>query len=910
MKKIVSMILCLIMLLNFFSFTYAAEYTAPVNSEEFAGLLSALGIINPDDYIDGKRIITRGEFTSLIIKAEGLGGYLPENANIYFSDVPDEHPFASYIALAKERKLSVGYSDGTFRPDDAISYAEAVVYLIRIMGYTDLAESSNGFPYGYILTAEHSGISKGIKLAADYTVTAEIALHLIFNALNTRVMVMDTFGEDGASFETSYGNTLMYESFRVLAEKGIADEVSLSALTGANNLPPYSISVNNVVMDVGEFSPRHLLGYNVNAYYKYEDSKNVLIYIYDNPDKNEIKSVNIEDITDISGFTIKYTDAKGNSKSYRYERGAAIIYNGVSTKSAFNTSIYLDKNGNKLSGNIELLDNDGDGTSDVVYINAYEEFVAGIKDKSNTILYDKKDPLNKITLDTSVNDPYTIIIDEDGDEISFSKIKENMSVIVQRSKADAYQGYIRVYVSSKTAEGVLEVISEEETGKEAIISGEVYKLSSYAVKHLDNSLIGKEIVARLNKFGEITIIEPSNPDGAMWGMLLLLKPADNISDSAKFYIYTEDGVTEAIEPAKKITIDNRQTQYTLTDSSDFSSVSSILQTAASKTNTRYSGSDRLNTMIRYRVNDDGKLISIDTVLNSGGVLATRDDMETNDLLYMDTFTNLTCVTYSGISIGAKILAGDNNKVFLYPSSEEADYGITVSESVYKHGSKYTGYAFYINPDSVVADATVQPSGMNYYENSTSSYLTMVQKITTTVDEDGALANKLYLYTNNQLSTYLCKSDMVSEGEGEIKIKNLSQGDIIYLSVDRLSGEISSFQLRYSAKDDKLYNISLNNQLITKAYAYKLTSEGMHYVPVDTTLNIASEYKNGNYRAARFDGKVSVTVYDKNAPLNNRVKPGGYDDIISWTAANSGCTKLIMHTYNTGYHLTRGIFVIK
>ena len=53
------------------------------------------------------------------------------------------------------------------------------------------------------------------------------------------------------------------------------------------------------------------------------------------------EEVNIYDITDISDYKVKYLNEKGKTIELKYERGAAIIYNGVSTKTAFNTSIFV-----------------------------------------------------------------------------------------------------------------------------------------------------------------------------------------------------------------------------------------------------------------------------------------------------------------------------------------------------------------------------------------------------------------------------------------------------------------------------------------------------------------------------------------------------------------------------------------
>lgn len=71
------------------------------------------------------------EFTGIPNK---IGTYeYKEETNMKFKDVPDTHWAAKAIDELSEKGIIKGYEDGTFRPDESITRAEAAVMLSRAM---------------------------------------------------------------------------------------------------------------------------------------------------------------------------------------------------------------------------------------------------------------------------------------------------------------------------------------------------------------------------------------------------------------------------------------------------------------------------------------------------------------------------------------------------------------------------------------------------------------------------------------------------------------------------------------------------------------------------------------------------------------------------------------------------------
>jgi arabinogalactan endo-1,4-beta-galactosidase len=93
--------------------------------------VSSLGLMT--GYEDGSfqpsKAITRAEMATIVARWLGLEG----DASATFTDTAD-HWSAEYIALVADAGYMTGYSDGSFKPDQYLSRAEAVTIINRILG--------------------------------------------------------------------------------------------------------------------------------------------------------------------------------------------------------------------------------------------------------------------------------------------------------------------------------------------------------------------------------------------------------------------------------------------------------------------------------------------------------------------------------------------------------------------------------------------------------------------------------------------------------------------------------------------------------------------------------------------------------------------------------------------------------
>ena len=140
--------------------------------------------------------LSRAEFCKMTVEIMGRGAEEPAQRNrTIFTDVGPTYWARGYVNLASSitnggttggTRLIMGVGDGTFRPNQAITYGEAVTILMRVLGYgsADVATGSNWYD-GYVAVAQSSGLADGLSLGGAATLTRGQAAILFYNLLFT-----------------------------------------------------------------------------------------------------------------------------------------------------------------------------------------------------------------------------------------------------------------------------------------------------------------------------------------------------------------------------------------------------------------------------------------------------------------------------------------------------------------------------------------------------------------------------------------------------------------------------------------------------------------------------------------------------------------------------------------------------
>lgn len=158
------------------------------------GLLSYLDIMSgdPDGNMRLDDAVSRAEFSKMAVAASTHKNSVATGLALSpFPDVTYKHWAAPYIRVAVSNGIVSGYPDGTFKPEDTVTYEEAVTMLLRVLGYSD-DDFGNSWPSGQIGVADNIDLTDDVDCVVGDTVTRRDAAQLLYNALKTEMKDLST----------------------------------------------------------------------------------------------------------------------------------------------------------------------------------------------------------------------------------------------------------------------------------------------------------------------------------------------------------------------------------------------------------------------------------------------------------------------------------------------------------------------------------------------------------------------------------------------------------------------------------------------------------------------------------------------------------------------------------------------
>lgn len=131
--------------------------------------------------------VTRAEFCKIVVammdKTEEAKTISASSA---FSDVNAVKWCIPYVNYLTTNNIIKGYADATFKPNNIITYAEAVTILLRVSGYSE-EQVGYSWPANYINKAEDLKIAGNMKFSQNDAVTRAATAIMVDNVMFTNV---------------------------------------------------------------------------------------------------------------------------------------------------------------------------------------------------------------------------------------------------------------------------------------------------------------------------------------------------------------------------------------------------------------------------------------------------------------------------------------------------------------------------------------------------------------------------------------------------------------------------------------------------------------------------------------------------------------------------------------------------
>ena len=140
-------------------------------------------------------VVTRGALARMLVSystyRESVGSQ--GTVGTLFTDLPGTSPYAPYVRIAVQNGWMNGYTDGSFRPDNAVTLEEAVTAILKLMGYK-MTDLSGSFPNAQLNKASELGLRNQVDRSQGEALNYEECALLFYNALTANAASGSAYG--------------------------------------------------------------------------------------------------------------------------------------------------------------------------------------------------------------------------------------------------------------------------------------------------------------------------------------------------------------------------------------------------------------------------------------------------------------------------------------------------------------------------------------------------------------------------------------------------------------------------------------------------------------------------------------------------------------------------------------------
>lgn len=931
MKKIISMALCAMLMLPAVPAANASAAETEKTDMLFDEMTAVFDYIDvyptPDGGIPDDMTMTRGDFAAYTAKLCRLA---ETDQNVYFSDVPRSNSSVSYInALAdagiidKESKL--------FRPDDAVTVAEAVKIAVNAAGYALIAEIRGGYPSGYMSVAGDLDIVPAIE--SNEQMTHKEAMLLLYRAAVAPIYTPDSFVGDNIIYEQGDETTLS-KVWGIKRARGTLNVFYGGSLDGSTVMKNCA-RIGNTVYECRDGIYLDDMFANV-VDFTYMETENgsiagqpIILWIDNAYNENDDCIIDAELLNkfDETDYALEYYASAGSNRreSVSFDRSAKVYYNGsLYTDSISALMNEFTEDGKK--GTIRLKDTNGDRRYDTVIIKSYRNIAVSQTDDAAEVYYNMADfnsnldigEYNHVTVKNTAGNEATLTIND-------------VTVLTAAESKDGE--YLEIIICDDIITDTIVSVTEGDGEREIVLSDRTLKCDSSYPDTFAAFSPNVEYKFIVDIFGYVAYASPATDSGKNIGLIISC--------------YIDDLTGEAEGSVKLLTSDNTVKTYMLAENVILDGASYKGEDLAynvfanlpgTDTDKLYGGQNSemavKSQAVRYVLNENEEITEID----SSNVGANED--ESNTLTAIGNPTNasrfIQRYTATTTRFGPNMLYKPGvTTVFCMPRTDEEGYLITsrsdtgsqnpTSEYVYdESGNKMKPTKSMYTTDFYVHQDNWNP--MQGYRLSSSSPYTDVIVITYEPylnTNESLLFDHLYEAVNadGNVVTFVNCYNAATEANYEVvdpsDFDSIVKGDLFRASFDETKTKIKYVTKTYDHIEDRFINgtrtpgetVNISDTVITPDYWYNGT------ITIDNKTNKATAW--GYYNAFNmtkgdvtdkidnvifWDWDKDLTTYEEcldftAVPImvidsEDNIRVGNIGDVIDYKSGGSSCSKLV------------------
>ena len=579
-----------------------------------------------------------------------------------FPDVlsPDHDWAAEQIEEMTELGIIKGYTDGTFKPDRAISKIEALILFSRVAGYSN-DEYSEIADFAY---EKYQYLLEEVDLDSYDSFKKEISFLLYKGVISEEDIVeyledeqyLDEFPRKDAAILLA--NLMDAEIVKTDADElDFADNAEIdSSDAGYIAYVVENGFMNGVAKDDGS------VVFDADAPLS-RAQVCVLLYRIMSNLQMDVEAGVVLDV-DTEGGVIEFENTDGDDRSYVVPEGTRIIIDGAEGKFEEileNSSVVVVRHAKKIYS-IEIVNPESNKTvkgtvEGVVARDNYARISIKLEDTNEVVSY-YGDSEFTVTTDGVADNMKSIKVDD----YVVVKLLGTKIVSIDRLTSEAtVQGTVKaINLNSPITLSVVTVeeVSEEENVSEYTVSDEATVRRDGSKASLRDVLAGDKVVLTVKR-GEITKIVATSTKGSITGTVTAIKIASQssviISSDGVSKEYAIDMNAEYIVAGAAASIYELRLGNVVTLTLSGSTATKIEQTAASSTSTKSGSVESISTAYGY-------INMITTNGVSEQIFASK----------------------AGSTIGAKIIDGETGKEITFKNIKKGDY--IIATGAYSNGA--------------------------------------------------------------------------------------------------------------------------------------------------------------------------------------------------------------------------------